>query len=56
MYEAPAENFYKYAELYGVDYVLISSWETGDYSIDFPFFRALEPVFKSGQTTIYKVR
>ncbi len=55
MFESPTECFYELAEQYGVDYVLVSNWEMGQYSIDYPFFRNLTPVFSSGSATLYKV-
>ena len=56
MYEAPAENYARYVEEYDVDYVLVSQWEEHNYSVDYPFFRSLEPVCKVGGVTLYKAR
>ncbi len=54
MYERPEECFDELAREYGVDYVLLSSWETSSYNVDFGFFRSLEPVWESGGVTLYK--
>ena len=54
MYEQPEECFEELAREYGVDYVLLSSWETSGYNVDFGFFRSLEPVWESGGVTLYK--
>ncbi len=55
MYEKPAENEALF-EQYGVDYVLISSYERGDFLIDTLYFEARgELVFQSGNVAIYKL-
>lgn len=55
MYETPETCFNELTKKYNVDYVLLSSWEMGKYSIDYPFFRNLTPVYSSGSATLYKV-
>lgn len=55
MYEKPSECFDRLAEEYGVDYVLIGSWERGSYSVDQSFFAKLTPVYSDGGTVLYKV-
>lgn len=55
MYEAPSSYFERYAAEYGVDYVLISSWERSSYSIDMDFFSRLKQVYRDGGVTIYRV-
>ena len=56
MYESPAEYFDRYVNEYGIDYVLISTWESNEFSIDNAFFNGLTPVFTSGRTTIYRAK
>lgn len=55
MYEQPEEFFEQYANEYGVDYVLISSWERGSYSVDTAYFRRFEVVWHEGGTTLYRI-
>lgn len=55
MYEDPYDCFDDYADEYGVDYVLLSSWERSSYSVDASFFDRLTPVYSSGGTVLYKV-
>ena len=55
MYEQPSECFESLAEQYGVDYVLISSWERGRYAVDTDYFAGLEPVYQQGGVVLYKV-
>ncbi len=56
MYEEPEEYFDTYAGEYGVNYVLISGWERGSYSIDEMFFRKFEAVWSEGGTTLYRIK
>lgn len=55
MYEDPARYFQKYAEKYGVDYVLISGWERQSYSVNTNYFTGLKAVYRDGGVVIYKV-
>lgn len=56
MYQDPASCFDGYAAEYGVDYVLISPWETSSYAVDRSWFEArFTPVFESGGAILYKV-
>ena len=55
MYEEPNACFTELAEKYGVDYVLLGSWEYGSYSVDTGFFSGLVPVWQEGGTVIYSV-
>ncbi|MBQ1817820.1 MAG: hypothetical protein II124_04225, partial [Clostridia bacterium] len=56
MYQDPASCFDGYAAEYGVDYVLISPWETSSYAVDRSWFAArFTPVFESGGAILYKV-
>ncbi|MBQ4341873.1 MAG: hypothetical protein II756_05120, partial [Clostridia bacterium] len=56
MYQDPASCFDGYAAEYGVDYVLISPWETSSYAVDRSWFAGrFTPVFESGGAILYKV-
>lgn len=55
LYEDPASCFDKLAAEYGIDYVLLGSWEYGSYAVDSAFFSGLTPVFSSGGNTLYAV-
>ena len=56
MYTDPAQNLMRYAEQYGIDYVLISSNETGRYQVDSAWFNAnLEKVYSSGGVSLFKI-
>ncbi|MBO6060865.1 MAG: hypothetical protein J6P98_01930 [Clostridia bacterium] len=55
MYEDPGACFAQYAAEYGVDYVLVSTWERYSYSVDQGFFSHLTPVCHEGNATLYKV-
>ena len=55
MYEQPSAYFAPLAEEYGVDYVLISTWERSNYNVDSAYFESMQKVWTDGQTTIYKV-
>ncbi len=55
MYEDPAENEALF-EQYGVDYVYLSSYERGDYTVDTLYFETHGTlVFQSGNVIIYKL-
>ena len=56
IYESPVEYYSRFVDEYGFDYVLVSPWEMGEYSVDSNFFHSLTPVFTSGRTTLYKAR
>ena len=56
MYEAPLANLDLY-EKYGVDYVVISSWERSSYAIDERVFAEyFELVFNHGSINLYKIK
>lgn len=55
MYEQPSAYFSGLAELYDVDYVLISSWERGSFNIDQEYFTRFETVFESDGILLYRV-
>ncbi|MBR5948060.1 MAG: hypothetical protein IKZ82_05360 [Clostridia bacterium] len=56
MYSDPANNLRRYAEEYGIDYVLISSYERGNYSVDTDWFNAnLEKVYSGRGVTLFKI-
>ena len=56
MYEAPLANLDLY-EKYGVDYVVISSWERSSYAIDESVFAEyFELVFNHGSINLYKIK
>ncbi len=55
MYEAPRECFAQLSEEYGVDYVLLSSWERSNYAVDTDFFNTLQKVYEQNGVIIYKV-
>ena len=55
MYENPAASSALY-EKYGVDYVVVSSWERGDYHLDENAFDTLFPcIFAEGDIRLYQV-
>ena len=44
-------------EKYGVDYILVSSYERYDYGIDYAGLEAVaDEVFRNREGTIYKIR
>ncbi len=54
MYESPQESAELYKK-YNVDYILISSWERGNYEIQEEVFDALYPVcYSGGEVKIYR--
>lgn len=56
MYNDPASNLMKYAAEYGIDYVLVSSYERGSYSVNTQWFEAnLEKVFSNREATLYRI-
>ena len=56
LFEDPAGSLYETAREYGIDYVLIGSWERGNYSVDMNWFaHNLECVYDSGRVLIYKI-
>lgn len=56
MYETPLGNLDLY-EKYDVDYVVISSWERGSYTIDESMFaEQFELVFSHGSVNLYEVK
>ena len=56
MYSDPANNLLRYAEEYGIDYVLVSQYERGNYSVDVNWFNAnLEKVYSNGGVTLFKI-
>ena len=55
MYEDPYGCFEELAKEYGVDYVLISTWEMGEYDIEYSFFDSLPIVWSNGATKLLKV-
>lgn len=55
MYEDPSGCFDRYAAEYGVDYVLLGSWERSSYRVDSSYFDRFTRVFESGGTVLYKV-
>ena len=54
MYESPAQYLNKFAKEYGVDYILVGSWERGNYKLDYSYFPQLTVVWKEGGTVLYK--
>ena len=56
MYEQPEKYFASYAKEYNVDYVLISSWERGNYSVNTDYFKKFTPVWSEGGVTLYKIK
>jgi len=54
MYEQPEQFFDSLANEYGVDYVLISSWERGSYNVNTAYFDRLEKIYDNGGVTIYR--
>ncbi len=55
MYTDPENNFEKLSEEYGIDYVLFSSYERGDYNCNDNYFKSRYPVFyENGDIIIYK--
>ena len=56
MYQFPADNQQLF-ESYNVSYVMISSWERGQYDVDESYFSdSFEKVFSKDGVDIYKVR
>jgi hypothetical protein len=55
IYEQPAEYFERYAQEYGIDYVLVGEWERGSYYVDTAYFERLTPVYSAGSNVLYKV-
>ena len=56
MYEDPESCFFEYAELYNVDYVVISSFERGRYHVQAGFFAdRLKEVWSDSGIILYKV-
>ena len=56
MYSDPANNLMRYAEEYGIDYVLVSQYERGNYDVDVNWFNAnLEQVYSSGGVSLFKI-
>ena len=56
MYEEPAKNLDLFRK-YGVQYVLVSNAERGNYDIDYDFFREnAEIVVQNGSGTLYRLR
>jgi len=54
---ADPEGYCKVLEKYGVDYILVSSYERYDYGIDYAGLEAVaDEVFSNREGTIYKVR
>ena len=55
MYQNPAENSHLFKK-YDVEYVMISSWERSDYTVDERYFITnFEKVFTSGNVDLYRV-
>lgn len=55
MYEDPAASLPLYDQ-YSVDYIVVSSWERGSYSVDEVALQHLfTPVFQTGNVVLYKV-
>lgn len=56
MYSDPAANLMNYAREYGIDYVLISSYEWGSYDVDTQWFDAnLEKVYSNQGVSLYRI-
>ncbi len=56
MYYDPASNLKKYAAQYDIDYVLIGSYERGNYKIDTAWFEAnLQKVYSQDGVMLFKV-
>ena len=56
MYQQPSENA-KLFEQYNVSYVVISSWERSEYSVDERYFEAnFEKVFSRDGVDLYRIR
>jgi uncharacterized membrane protein len=55
MYEDPAASLPLYDQ-YSVDYIVVSSWECGSYTVDKAALQKLfTPVFQTGNVVLYKV-
>lgn len=55
MYEDPAASLPLYDQ-YSVDYIVVSSWECGSYTVDKATLQKLfTPVFQTGNVVLYKV-
>lgn len=55
MYEDPAASLPLYDQ-YSVDYIVVSSWECGSYTVDKAALQKLfTPVFQTGNMVLYKV-
>ena len=53
LYEAPSEAL---LAQWGIDYVMISSWERSDYAVDEAFYAQRYPVWnQNGSYTIYQI-
>ncbi|MBR4434934.1 MAG: hypothetical protein IKS90_02420 [Clostridia bacterium] len=56
MYSSPSEYLFACAEEYGIDYVLISSYETGSYNVDRAWFENnLSAVYSEGNVVLYRI-
>ena len=56
MYEDPGENLIENAKQYSIDYVVVSPYETGNYSVYTGWFeKNLECVYSNEQVRIYRI-
>jgi len=56
MYSQPAENAELF-EIYDVGYVVVSSWERSEYTVDEKYFETnFEKVFSNGNVDMYKLK
>lgn len=56
MYSQPESSLLRYAEEYGIDYVLVGPYERGNYDIDTEWFEQnLEKVYSKDGVTLYRI-